>query len=318
MDLHPTSTTYQHLRPHTQPLDLPATVLPKLNPFTYVIKVTPLAYSEVLLQHISPLPHQFFFFFLLDFSNHQKKLFHPSLLPLTAKLILRAVYTSCLHSLCSGCHLYHPASTSPVKVPSASTLRNLMVNSQCSLYLTHRQHFPELITPSSRTRSHLASRTPNSSVFPSTLLVPPSESPLSIALLFPDLLMLKYPKVQSWVVFSPHPLLYDFIQSQDFKYGYPDAEDPQTHVQPKLQTLGCLFHISPWMINRRGNHVQNRIPSFLSNLLQTQPSLSKLMATLYFLLLRPEILIILDFSFSHIAHPFIQRNPAGLPSKPII
>ncbi|CAI9165525.1 unnamed protein product [Rangifer tarandus platyrhynchus] len=93
---------------------------------------------------------------------------------------------------------------------------------------------------------------------------------------------------------------------------------PKYTLAAKTPDSGCLFHVSPWMISGHLKYTQNGILSFQSNRLQTQPSLLKFMATPYFLLLGSEILIILDFFFSHIPSPFIQRNHAGLPSKPII
>ena len=85
---------------------------------------------------------------------------------------------------------------------------------------------------------------------------------------------------------------------------------PKYTLAAKTSDSGCLFHVSPWMISGHLKYIQNGILSFQSNRLQTQPSLLKFMATPYFLLL--------DFFFSHIPSPFIQRNHAGLPSKPII
>ena len=74
------------------------------------------------------------------FQSPEKKDISPILAPPTAKLSVRAVYARCLRSLCSGCPVYHPLGTAPVKVTSGLVLRNPVVSALPS-FDPHQQHF---------------------------------------------------------------------------------------------------------------------------------------------------------------------------------
>ena len=76
-----------------------------------------------------------------------------------------------------------------IKITSGFCISKSRVSSQISSYLSYHHHLTLLITPSPLIHSHLASRTPNTLVSPSTPLALPSQPLLLIPLLLLVLLI---------------------------------------------------------------------------------------------------------------------------------